>query len=104
MMRHQVRPNAKRKMIVSDLPDAESAGTPEQQCSLQWKKLGESRNDVGRGIVHRARCRGTGARELVAKRNSYKRARAGAAFDISLGEELSIGAEYGNPRNSQLIR
>ena len=32
-----------------------------------------------------------------------KCARACPAFDVSFGQELSISAEYGNPRDSQVV-
>ena len=104
MVRHQVGPDAKRKMIVSDLPDAECARTREPGRSLQRQKPADARNGIRpRDRSRRSLPRWTRAQELVGKRALDKRARAGTAFDVPFGQQLRVGAEYGNPRNSELI-
>ena len=46
MVRDQVGPNAKRKMIVGDLADAESARTAEPLRAFHGQKLGGARNGL----------------------------------------------------------
>src|ERR1700734_3522573 len=44
MAGYHVGPDAKGKMIIRNLPDAEGAGAWEPGCSLHRKKLGKLRN------------------------------------------------------------
>ena len=104
MVRHQIGPDAKRKMIVRDLPDTECARTREPRRPLPqeeaWRRAKWHRPPARfENVRHAGRAlRNWSESELV-----DKCARAGPAFDVSFGEQLRIGAEHGNARNSQFV-